>query len=177
MGHLPGLLGIHGGGFTSFTGVHKRCTKHLPVLLGFMRDAWGLLPVLLGMHKGLTRIHGVCPGGFTHFIRIWGPCVGEILLSILQSQAASSPAPCLSFPKSPRSPVRLQHGTNHPERHELGGGYTPKIPPSPSSLSAISFWSCCARALALSRSSSASASCWPRLLTCTRSSSWGEKMV
>lgn len=72
------------------------------------------------MHKSFTGFPGVCTGDFTDFTQILVLSLGEIPPSIPHHLP-----PCLSFPKPPFSLVRLQHRTNHPTPHHLGG-CTPK---------------------------------------------------
>lgn len=168
------LRGMLGGfiPFTVFTGVVWRLFTGFT---GFTGDAGGVLLGFTGHTRGFHWGSRGLQGGVTDSTRILGPCTEQIPPSIPQSQQQHHPPPCLSFPTNPHSPMRHQHGTNYPKPH-IFKGYTLETPPSPSSLSATSFWKCCTRALALSRSSSTSARRRPRLPTCTRSSSWDEKM-
>lgn len=99
----------------------------------------------------------------------------------ITTPAPFSPKAPTGHDAPPRAQIPSSHTSQgdetclqHPKPSNLGES-TPKPPPSPSSLSATSFCSCSARAPAPSRSASASASRCPRLQTCTRSSSWGEK--
>ena len=126
---LPVLLGLAEGLYPFYWGLQG-------MYGGFCQFYWGLL----GMRGGFTGIPGVC----TNFTGIWGPH-----MSILQSQAAPSPAPCLSFPKAPACQRGSSKGQITPNPTSWGDApqkiplrHLPRSQPPASGAAALGRWHC-----------------------------------
>lgn len=90
--------------------------KVLPVLLGFVGDAEGVLPILFGLGYMEVFYHWVLKEvqkSFTWLYWDLGGFGGNPV------RAAPPPSPCLSFPPSSHSQWRLQQLPNHPEPHKF----------------------------------------------------------